>query len=209
MTPLSLALPLGLRSQDVATTDQQLVESARHGRADAFDALLTRHHATARAIAGRILRRDASGLEDVLAEAACRAWIHLPRLRDGVRFRAWYCTIVRNAALDYAYKCGRERGPESTEAQTEESGLWWDRLADDDPTPSERMESEETYAILREAVGALEELYAVPLRRRCLDEASYQEIADELGKPVGTVKCLVHRGKALIEARLRSQNVLV
>lgn len=209
MTTLALSLAPNRSLLAGGLSDDQLVHAARQGRAEAFDALLSRHHQTARAIAGRILHRDAAGLEDVLAEAACRAWVHLPRLRDGVRFRSWYCTIVRNAALDFAYKVGRERGPAGHDDSEELSEFWWDRLESQSLSPMESLEQTETLSLLQQALGDLEPLYAIPVRRRCLDEASYQEIARELDKPVGTVKSLVHRGKALIEQRLREQHVLL
>ena len=108
MSTLAYALPnVTLRFVPDATTDVELVEAVLRGRTDCFDRLIARYRPQARAIAGRVLRHDQSGLEDVIAEANCRAFSHLGHLRDGSRFRSWYCAIVRNAALDYAMKIDR------------------------------------------------------------------------------------------------------
>ncbi|MEO7993067.1 MAG: sigma-70 family RNA polymerase sigma factor [bacterium] len=214
MTTRSAALPalFGLPVGRVIDPqgDEVLVALARRGRTTAFETLLARHRAQARAIAGRVLRHDEAGLEDVLAEANYRAFTKLHLLRDGARFRSWYCAIVRNAALDWSMRVSRERGlaPEcETGEELEED--WWARLVSDAPNPEARVESADLARAVREALADLEELYRQPMLRRFVNDEPYDTIAASLGKPVGTVKSLVHRGKGQVARYLITRNVLV
>lgn len=191
-------------------SDADLIADVLAGRRESFGVLLARYQPQARAIAGRFLKYDHAGLEDVLAEAACRAYANLHLLREGRCFRSWYCTIVRNAALDLVVKSQREQGPISEAHEQEETTeQWWALLPDPNPTPEARVSQSQEVALVLKALDTLEPLYREPVALRCLHDRSYEEIAQDLGKPVGTVKCLVHRGKGLLVNTLKTWNVVV
>ncbi|HYE76528.1 MAG TPA: RNA polymerase sigma factor, partial [bacterium] len=188
--PAPRRTPLPRTTGTGEASDAALIAEVLDGRREAFATLLARYQPQARAIAGRYLKQDHAGLEDVLAEAACRAYSHLPVLRDGRCFRSWYCTIVRNAALDYAVRSQREQGPGTETRDQEGSDQWWALLPDAAPTPEARVSKAQEVALVLKALDTLEPLYREPVVQRCLHDRSYEEIARDLGKPVGTVKCL-------------------
>src|ERR687886_2987957 len=79
-------------------TERELVARARAGDADAYAALLRRHHAPARRACARVLG-DPVAAADVAQDAALVGWLQLDRLRDPERFGAWLAGIGRMLAL--------------------------------------------------------------------------------------------------------------
>jgi RNA polymerase sigma-70 factor (ECF subfamily) len=89
--------------------DALLVTRARTGDADAYAALLTRHHARLLRVCVRALGEN-DGAADIAQEAALVAWLQLDRLRDRAHFGAWPTGIGRNLALRGAReRCARQR----------------------------------------------------------------------------------------------------
>jgi len=89
--------------------DRELVERARDGDADAFDALIDRVGDSMHSVARRILR-DASLAEDATQQALFEAWRSLPTLRDPDRFEAWAHRLLIRACYTEARREQRHRG---------------------------------------------------------------------------------------------------
>ena len=132
------------------------------------------------------LRRAAGDLhtaEDLLHETFLHAARRMERLSQAVSVRAWLYAIARNVAAT-AYR--RKRGTERLPAELPDSA------ATDDP----RM------ARLRDAVASLPETLRETLELRLRDELSYEEIADVLQIPVGTVRSRLHHALERLRAAL-------
>ncbi len=149
----------------------------------ALDALLGRHREDAYRAARRILRNDADAHD--AAQAACvQAIEKLPCLRDSGRFGAWLRRIAVNAALE-ARRSRARRLPANAAVLT----------------PDERWSAED-FEILRKAVDGLPDDYRQPIVLHYCEGFSYEEVAEMLDWPRGTVGTNIHRGMARLRASL-------
>ena len=167
-----------------------LVARARLGDTAAFEALV-------RPLWPRIYRlalhflQDPGLSEDVAQEALTRAWLRMSQLRDDAAFTGWLMRIVANLARN---ALGSAR--ETPVAELPEDGS----KQEDDPLSG--IAQREQRQRLLAALGALRpsERLAVELVLR--DELPYREAAQILAVPTGSVKTLVHRARAKLQAAL-------
>lgn len=154
------------------------------------------------ALYGRALRLtggDESRSEDLVQETVLKAWEAWDSYEKGTNCKAWLMTILRNTFVNEFRR--RKSRPDPVEYDEVADRPVWPELREDDPAGDffDRI-------IDDRIVRAIEELpdpYRVPLVLSDLDGLSYDEIAEELDVPVGTVKSRLHR------ARRQLQNELV
>lgn len=172
-----------------APTERSLVELAMAGSADAFSSLAVgsapRLYATA-----RLILRDASLAEDATQEALVLAWRDLSALRDPARFQAWLSRVLVRQCYKLA---SRERRRIAVEGQVRPVG------PQDEPGSQTALhdELERGFAQLsvdHRSVLVLHEYLGY----------TFQEIADTLGLPVGTVKSRLSRAMAAMRAALQA-----
>ncbi len=152
------------------------------------------------AAALRLTRRRADA-EDLVQETLYRAFRSLRTFERGTRFNAWIFRILRNAHIN--------RGKHEAGAPTAVDMTETDAAAPAPPVPDlreieelERISDEHFDQRVKAAVDDLPENYRVPIVLFSLGDLSYQEIADALGVPIGTVMSRLHRGRALLKAAL-------
>jgi RNA polymerase sigma factor (sigma-70 family) len=172
-----------------ALTDRELVARCRAGDQQAWAELVERFSRYVYAICSQAFRLPHSDAEDVFQEVFARAYQRLDSLRDDAAVRPWLAQLTRRLCIDRLRAAARER-----------------------PVPDEELEppgSEETLALLEEALSVHEALAATPEHcREILDrffarDESYRTIADALELPSGTIasrisRCL-RRLRALLE----------
>jgi RNA polymerase sigma-70 factor, ECF subfamily len=166
-----------------------LVDRARLGDADAFDALARMVGDRCMAIASRILR-DTDLAEDAVQAALVQAWRQLRTLRDPDRFEPWLHKILANAC--YAEARTQRRRLADVRTLPAEHGLEPGILTIDDRDQLER-------ALRRLTL----EQRAVLVFHHYLD-LSLPEVADRLGVPLGTVKSRLHYGMTALRASLEA-----
>jgi RNA polymerase sigma-70 factor (ECF subfamily) len=165
--------------------------SDRHAR---FDALVLPHLDRLLAFAARRtnLRADA---EDAVQEACGRAWLGLDDLRDPTKVRAWLYRILRGVLSETEERSARRRQLVSItrleEAHDElissDSDMVFEEVAS-------RLTSEEVHA----ALGQLPDDFASVVELHDIDGFKYQEIAEIVGVPIGTVMSRISRGRRLL-----------
>lgn len=162
------------------------------GDADAYASLVERYGGRVFNIALRITG-DTDSANDCAQEAFIRAYRALHQYDPALPFGPWLFRIATNASLNYVQ---RTRGHETPV----------DELPD---APDENEEGPEATAIRREevaeVVAAMAELppaYRAALTLRHMQQLSYQEVAEALDIPLGTVKTHLHRARAALKARL-------
>jgi RNA polymerase sigma factor (sigma-70 family) len=165
------------------------VQAALCGDKGAFAELVTRHWATAVALAARLLG-SADLARDAAQEASIAAMADLGRLRAPDRFGAWFCGIALNVARRWL----RQLRPELP-------GLPPDQ-ASPAPGPAEVAESADTSARVRSAIAALPAGQRDAVRLFYLQGLSHVEVAEELGVSVGAVKSRLHQARAALAPRL-------
>lgn len=176
-----------------------LVQRAQGGEIAAFNTLVIRHQNAAYSLAFRFLRtREAA--EDVTQEAFVRAWRAIDTFR-GDRFRSWLLRIVANAARDELRR--RKRRPQRSLDET------WDDpdMASIDPVepglgPQERAEQTELRGVLERALAELPEEWRMVVLLSDVHGMSYEEVADAVDAPLGTVKSRLSRARARLRQLL-------
>lgn len=158
----------------ISMTDAGLVESARQGDRQAFRMLVDRHWQAAAGVVYRMVG-DRNAAQDAAQEAFLRAWQQLDGYKPEHSFRSWICTIAVRAAID---RLRRERDTESIEPY---------HLQAANGRPECDLEARERADQVRKAVLALPPASRAVLVLREYEGFSYQEIAEALQIPIGTV----------------------
>jgi len=182
--------------------DQQLVERAQRGDKRAFELLVLKYQRKLGRLLSRFVR-DAAEVEDVTQEAFIKAYRALPSFRGDSAFYTWLYRIGINTAKNYLVALGR-RAPTTTSFDSEEAEGFEDadQLRDAN-TPESELEGKEIAATVNRAVEALPEDLRTAITLREIEGLSYEEIANVMGCPVGTVRSRIFRAREAIAAELR------
>jgi RNA polymerase sigma factor (sigma-70 family) len=160
-----------------------------------------------RAVASAVLRLrpDHPDVEDCASETLRRAIEGQTRLRQGQPRRPWVIGIARHVALDMMRARKRTRlGDDFADAKNspDDPSSWMDRLPDSSPGPHELLERAEGRAKLERAVAELPRGMQTALKKFHIEGKSYQQIAEEMSLPLGTVATWVTRGRKSVAERL-------
>lgn len=146
------------------------------------------------------LLRQREDAEDVTQEVLVRLWTHRERIGEG-RVRAWAMRVTRNLVVDHARR-DRLRVARTTDGPAAERAAA--RVAGSG-APEESGTSPALRAALESAIAALDEPYRSVLVLREIQELSYDEIAEALAMPLGTVKAYLHRARPRLREDLRRE----
>ena len=170
-------------------SDEVLVARACRGDADAYGALVAARLPGMLRLAMAILNNEADAC-DAAQEAFLSAWVNLPRLRDETRFNAWLSTVLANRCRDLLRRRGRVREIELDGADLHHA----------DPAPE---------AIERAAVLAAFDRLAIEDRQilalHHLEGRPLDQVALNLGVPVGTAKSRLHAARKALARALETQ----
>jgi len=164
--------------------DSELVARALRNDERAFRELVERHHAVAFA-AVRAVLGDRDEVQDVMQMTYLKAYQGLASFRGDSAFSTWLYRIARREALDIVSRKRVETTDIDEIEVAASAGQSPDRAVDES---SERQ-------WIDAALGELNEAYRTAIELRYMAEKSYDEIAEIMGIPAGTVKTYVHRGK--------------
>lgn len=150
------------------------------------------------------LTGDAAGAPDIAQEAFIRVFKHRDNYREVARFSTWLYTIGRNLALNEIRNRKRRPtlvgGPSGGDDGRDDA---LSRFADSGAGPAERSEQDDLRALVRREISALPEHYRVVVILVDLEERPYQEAAEILELPVGTIRSRLSRARDQLEQRLR------
>lgn len=187
-----------------AATDPELVARAAGGSEAAYRELLGRYQRPVFSLAYRMLR-DREQAEDVAQEAFVRVFNHIDRYDPRYKFSSWIFKITNNLAIDAL----RKRQPATVSLDgsphaTTEEGVRASRidLASPDASPEEELEARELGTEIEAAIGALRPDYRTAIVLRHVEGRAYEEIAEIMEVPLGTVKTYIHRARAELRGTL-------
>jgi RNA polymerase sigma-70 factor (ECF subfamily) len=176
-----------------ADTETSLIEQAKNGDRNAFGELVQRHYQGVVRVVARMCG-DTGLAEDATQEAFIRAWVKLPSYQPNGSLRNWLYRIAINAALDVL-----RRKPEET-LEDEEALM----VPDQADGPETALIKKERVALLQQAMKSLPEAARSVLVLREYGGLSYQEIAEVLEVPVGTVMSRLNYARNRLREILRS-----
>ena len=182
--------------------DQQLVERVQRGDKAAFDLLVVKYQRKIFRLLSRLIR-DPAEIEDVAQEAFVKAYRALPNFRGDSAFYTWLYRIAINTAKNYLVSQGR-RAPTSTQADIEDAETFddGDHLRDLN-TPDSMLVTKQVGEAVNRAIDQLPEDLRTAIVLRELEGLSYEEIAESMQCPIGTVRSRIFRAREAIALELR------
>jgi len=186
-----------------AETDQQLVARVQRGDSRAFDLLVLKYQHKIFSLVGRYIN-DADEVQDVAQEAFIKAYRALPKFRGDSQFYTWLYRIAVNTAKNYLV--ARSRRPpgsdvEASDAEYLEGGA----ALRDIENPENALYGEELKAVVERAIGDLPDELRTAVTLREFDGLSYEDIAEIMDCPVGTVRSRIFRAREAIDNKVREQ----
>lgn len=182
-------------------TDRTLVERVRKGDSRAFDLLVRKYRHKILGLISRYVH-DWSECEDVAQEAFVRAWRALPAFRGESAFYTWLYKIAVNTAKNHLVAQGRRPPAGDIDAETAvqiDAGM---RLRDE-ATPERELARHQIEQTVFYTVEGLPEELRAAITLREVDGLSYEEIAERMGCPIGTVRSRIFRAREAIDIKLR------
>ena len=182
--------------------DQQLVERAQRGDKKAFELLVSKYQRKLARLLSRFIR-DATEVEDVTQEAFIKAYRALPGFRGDSAFYTWLYRIGINTAKNYLVAMGR-RAPTTTDIDSEEAeGFDTSDQLRDLNTPESEMASRQIAETVNQTLAELPEELRTAITLREIEGLSYEDIANIMNCPIGTVRSRIFRAREAIAAKLR------
>ncbi len=182
--------------------DRQLVERAQRGDKRAFELLVEKYQRKLARLLSRFIR-DPAEVEDVTQEAFIKAYRALPAFRGDSAFYTWLYRIGINTAKNYLMAMGR-RAPTSTEVEAEEAeGFEEGEQLRDINTPESLLLSNEIAETVNSTIEQLPEELRTAIQLREIEGMSYEDIAQLMNCPIGTVRSRIFRAREAIAERLR------
>jgi RNA polymerase sigma-70 factor (ECF subfamily) len=181
-----------------AATDQDVVAWARAGTEVAYRELLRRYERPVFSLIYRMVR-DRELAEDLTQETFVKVLNALDRYRPEFKFSSWIFKIANNAAIDQLRRreldtLSLEGGPDATTPDRLEATSL--QVGSPTESPLDELEARELGAAIERAIGRLRPEYRACIMLRHVEGRAYDEIADILGLPLGTVKTYIHRARA-------------
>ncbi|MBD3628656.1 MULTISPECIES: RNA polymerase sigma factor [Cyclobacterium] len=183
---------------DKALEDFELIDKAvKEKDQQAYASLMKRYK---KAVYFMILKmiRDADDAEDLTMEAFAKAFRNLHKFKKDYTFSTWLFRIATNNTIDFIRK-KKLKTMSLNNTMTDDGGNTVNiDIEDDDNNPQDEFIKTQRKEMVRIFVAKLPAKYRKLVKLRYFDELSYDEIAEELGKPLGTVKAQLHRSRELL-----------
>jgi RNA polymerase sigma-70 factor (ECF subfamily) len=181
--------------------DQLLVERVQRGDKKAFDTLVLKYQLRIIKLVSRFIR-DHSEVQDVAQEAFIKAYRALPRFRGDSAFYTWLYRIAINTAKNHLVARGRRMPNVDIDAQEAEQFEGAEGLKEQ-ATPEQLAAKDELETTIFSAMEQLPDDLRTAITLREIDGLSYEEIADAMACPVGTVRSRIFRAREAIDKKLR------
>lgn len=182
--------------------DRVLVERVQAGDKQAFGLLVSKYQRKLARLVARMVR-DPAEVEDIVQDSFIRAYRALPGFRNDSAFYTWLYRIGVNTAKNWLVTHGRRQtATDRMDGEDAESGRDPELLHDTD-TPERLLMTRQIGETVNEAMEALPEDLRTAIMLREIDGLSYEEIAQVMDCPIGTVRSRIFRARDAISAKLR------
>ncbi len=188
------------RQSSVTNVDAELVHRVQQGDKSAFDLLVRKYQQRVAKLVSRFIS-DRSEVEDVTQEAFIKAYRALPNFRGDSAFYTWLYRIATNTAKNYLVAAGRRPPRSDVDITTGATEQGFELVSES--SPEGEMASEEIHRAIRQALEQMPEELRMALTMCEFDGLSYDEIAEVMGCPIGTVRSRIFRARQNLDQKLR------
>ena len=188
-----------------ADADALLVDRVKHGDVRAFEMLVVKYQRRIERLIGRMVR-DVDLVQDIAQETFIRAYRALPQFRGESAFYTWLYRIAVNTAKKALVELKRDPLVSESSRVSADEGDETSRVENelsDGETPEALLASKEIAAAVNSAIEALSDDLRQAITLREMEGLSYEEIAEMMNCPIGTVRSRIFRAREAIAARLR------
>ena len=195
-----------LPEQLATATDQEVVLWARKGYERAYRELVRRYQRPIFSLIYRMVR-DRERAEDLAQETFVKVLNALESYRPEYKFSSWIFKIANNAAIDHLRRkeldtLSLDGAPDAVTSERREGTSL--QIADQSESPLQELEARELGGEIERAIAQLRPEYRSCILLRHVQGYAYEEIADMLDLPLGTVKTYIHRARSELRTLLES-----
>jgi RNA polymerase sigma-70 factor, ECF subfamily len=190
-------------------TDQDLVARAQRGSEAAYRELLGRYQRPVFSLIYRMVR-DREQAEDLAQETFVKIFNNIERYDPRYKFSSWIFKIASNQTIDFL----RKREPDTVSIDGSRHAETPDQVESTritpvsrDETPEEYVEAKELGAEIERAIGELRPDYRTAILLRHVEGRPYEEIAEIMEVPLGTVKTFIHRARGELRDALAHMRI--
>ncbi|MBI5473900.1 MAG: sigma-70 family RNA polymerase sigma factor [Ignavibacteriae bacterium] len=180
-----------------------MIQAALGGDDTAYKKLMKKYHDAIYNFIYRMVH-DKHQVEDLTQEAFIKAFASLASFNEEFAFSTWLYKIATNNSIDYIRKRKLQTYSIDKPIEAKDSDYAFE-LPDDTYEADKEMISDQRARMLNEAIGKLPEKYRKVIRLRHVDEKSYEEIAQSLKLPIGTVKAHIFRAREMLYKSLKDR----
>lgn len=182
--------------------DAELIERVRRGDKRAFDLLVLKYQRRIMRMLTRMVRNP-SDIEDIAQETFIKAYRALPDFRGDSAFYTWLYRIAINTARNWHVALSRR--PQTTGPMENQEGETFDQIDNltDINTPEALMASRQVADTINQALQALPDDLRTAIVLREVEGMSYDDIAQTMQCPIGTVRSRIFRAREAIAKKLR------
>lgn len=181
-------------------TDKQLVAKVQNGDKRAFDLLVIKYQHRIFAIISRYVK-DSAEVHDVAQEAFIKAYRAIGNFRGDSAFYTWIYRIAINTAKNYLVSRGRRPPASDVDMDDAEFYAGSDMLRDN-ASPEQQMMRDQLESVVFKAIQSLPEDLRTAVSLREMEGLSYEEIAEVMSCPVGTVRSRIFRAREHIDKHM-------
>jgi RNA polymerase sigma-70 factor, ECF subfamily len=202
---LSPSMSAGAASPPLSTlSDPEVVTLARKGSEAAYRELLSRYERPVFSLVFRMVR-DRETAEDLSQETFIKVLNNLDRYSPEFKFSSWLFKIANNLTIDHLRRrrvdtISIEGAPDAVTAESAKATSI--AVVSASESPLEELESRELGTAIERAIGKLRPEYRACIMLRHVEDKSYEEIAEIVKLPLGTVKTYIHRARHELRAAL-------
>ncbi len=198
-------MPAGATSPPLSgLSDPEVVAVARKGSEAAYRELMSRYERPVFSLVFRMVR-DRETAEDLSQETFVKVLNNLDRYSPEFKFSSWLFKIANNLTIDHLRRrridtISIEGAPDAVTAESARATSI--AVVSQDESPLEELESKELGTAIERAIGKLRPEYRACIMLRHVEDKSYEEIAEIVKLPLGTVKTYIHRARHELRAAL-------
>jgi RNA polymerase sigma-70 factor (ECF subfamily) len=177
--------------------DMDLVQRVQNGDKQAFNLLVQKYQFRIKHLVGRFVK-DASEQEDIVQEAFIKAYRAIARFRGDSAFYTWLYRITVNTAKNHLVASGRRPPARDVDLDEVVHSRGADGLVETN-APDKILENDQLVGAVKQAIANLPDELKEAIQLRELDGLSYEDIAQVMECPIGTVRSRIFRAREAIE----------